>query len=92
MTYAFESTPEDAWHPEDAVLDQVRNLYARCALLDGGRRLAAGVRNTHVGQLDELVERVLKKMKQRDLDHRDRVRAELILEDVETVRAKFGGQ
>jgi hypothetical protein len=91
--YEFESTPEDAWSPGDTVEEMVHNLCARCALLDHGPRLPEGPGgNTVPEMMDELKERVLAKLKQRDISDVDKVRAELILEDVETVLAKFGAQ
>jgi hypothetical protein len=86
--YEFESTPEDAWHPDDPIPELIRNLFLRAALLDGESKAVP----------DKPVAKILEELKRRvrailmvrgsGLSDPDQVRANLILEDVEFIRAK----
>jgi len=78
-----DSEPEDAWHPEDAIPEQVRNISLRVALLDRGPRLPPGKHVRDV--LDGLIRRVQAALDERDLNARQQHRANQALEDIEFV-------
>lgn len=84
----LDSEPEDAWDASDAIVEQVRNLLARVALLDGGPRLYVGSNNL-VGLVGNIINRTEAKMKQRGLGERARLRGNQILDDVELVLARI---
>ena len=89
--YTFNDfEPEDAWHPQDAIPEQIHNLGLRCVLLDKGPRLLEGDDdNTRTAMLKELIARTEAALQQRGISERARLRAYQILDDVELVLARI---
>lgn len=86
-----DSEVEDAWDPDDAVVDLLRNLLRRLALLD----LAVDVLELVGGAaelLDEIDQRAHWHAEHRDMfELHDRQRVDMLLDDIITVRERING-
>ena len=81
-----DDEPEDAWHPDDPVDEQVAQLIRRAELLD--RRNILIPRGNHVVTLQALAELVALARRRR-LTDRDVVRADHLDEDIAHVRNRL---
>ena len=73
-----DDEPEDAWHPDDSIAEQVRNLARRMRLLDGGPE----PRGTPVVVLDTIRERIIIVIKHRQkMNDRAIIRLIQLIED-----------
>ena len=87
MTTDFgDYEPEDAWHPDDTVAEQLRNLIARAELLDR-RQLRFGSDDPH-DILDALAT-IVAAARRRRLDPRDVLRVRDLEEDIFFIRGRL---
>lgn len=79
--------PEDAWDASDAVRDQLINLARRIAVLDGLPEPRTTGNVDHV--LTVIHDRLVRAMRARALDERERLRAEQLRDDLAFIRARL---
>lgn len=78
--------PEDAWHPDDSICEQIANLFARLDLLEGLQRA-----HRYGEQLAEIEHRLRPWIERRDaLDDRARLRVDQLVEDLSFLRVRDG--
>lgn len=78
--------PEDSWHPEDPVAEQLTNLVRRAELLEG-RSLRAAYSDPH-DTLDVLAV-IVAAARRRRLTGRELLRADQLDEDIAFIRRRL---
>lgn len=85
MTAFGDDEPEDAWDRGDTVEEQVTNLVYRALLLEAGWHVPSGDDATILDALADVVDRA----RRHRLTHRERIRTDLLDEDIAFVRARL---
>lgn len=85
MTFG-DYEPEDAWHPDDSVLEQARNLAKRIALVD---HLAATKGTSPGPMLAAIRHRYELALRRRNLSDRDRLRLAQLGDDLELAEGRL---
>jgi hypothetical protein len=86
-----DATPEDAWHPDDPLAVLVDNVSRRLALLGEPRRLRDDAPlGELVAELDDRLAAFRTRAGRDYVTDADRLRADLIAEDLDHVRGRVG--
>lgn len=85
MSEFGDREPEDAWHPQDSVAEQLRNLGQRIALLDGGPRPVG----SPSALLDSITQRLRDSISMGFSDERKVTRLIQLIEDAALVRSRM---
>lgn len=80
-----DDEPEDAWHPNDPVIEQLRNLVRRAELLEGRHLRFSGDPDDVLEALGDLVA----KARRRRLNGREIVRVNQLDEDISYVAGRL---
>jgi hypothetical protein len=85
-----DAEPEDAWHPDDPTPVLLDNLDRRCAILGEPTELHTEPAD-EIAWLREIEQRLHRLIVDRDrLTDRDRIRVDLIAQDVAHIRQRWG--
>lgn len=81
-----DAEPEDAWHPDDSIVEQVENLIRRAELLLGHRLTRPG---TDPESVLHALAHVVVRVRRRRPHGRELLRVDQLDEDIEYVRSRL---